>query len=302
MVVARYGVISEIPPHHRLQPLQGVRDGLVHALLQLHLDFFQLGRHALPDGLSLDHEEARLLARPTDVSETQKVEGLRFSLATFLPALGGVTPKLNQARFLWMQLQSEFPQPFPQLHQEPLGFFLVLESQHSVVRVADDNHTARRFLPPPLVYPEVEYIMQVEIGQKRRNHRPLRSPLLCLVPPTLLHHARLQPFLDQADDPPVANSVLDKLDHPRMFDLIEKCPDIQVEHPAHLLACDSDVERVQRIVLAPPWPESIRKTQKVLFPDLVEDRPYRVLYDFVFQCRDSQWSLPSIVFQDPDSP
>src|SRR5664279_4919799 len=76
MVVARYGVILEIPPHHRLQPLQGVRDGLVPALLQLRLDFFQLGRHALPDGLSLDHEEARLLARPTDVSETQKVDAL----------------------------------------------------------------------------------------------------------------------------------------------------------------------------------------------------------------------------------
>src|ERR1035438_384510 len=75
MLVARYGVILEIPPHHRLQPLQGVCDGLVHALSQLRLDFFQLGRHALPDGLSLDHEEARLLARPTDVSETQKVEG-----------------------------------------------------------------------------------------------------------------------------------------------------------------------------------------------------------------------------------
>src|ERR1039457_5901991 len=67
MLVARYGVILEIPPHHRLQPLQGVRDGLVHALSQLRLDFFQLGRHALPDGLSLDLEEARLLARPTDV-------------------------------------------------------------------------------------------------------------------------------------------------------------------------------------------------------------------------------------------
>src|SRR5262249_19926769 len=97
-------------------------------------------------------------------------------------------------------------------------------------------------------------------------------------------------------------SVLDKLDHPRMFDLIEKCPDVQVQHPVHLLACDSDVERVQRIVLASPWPESIRKAQKVLFPNLVENGPYRIRYDFVFQRRDSQWSLPSIGFRDPDSP
>src|SRR5207244_2339052 len=90
----------------------------------------------------------------------------------------------------------------------------MLKPQHSVVRVADDNYIARRFLPPPLVYPEVEYIMQVEIGEGWRNHRPLRSPLLCLVPPSLLHHARLQPFLDQADDSPVSYSVLDEFDHP----------------------------------------------------------------------------------------
>src|SRR6266567_5327492 len=49
-------------------------------------------------------------------------------------------------------------------------------------------------------------------------------------------------------------------------------------------------------------PESVRETQKVLFPDLVENPPYRVLHYFVFQRRDSQWSLPPIAFRDPSSP
>src|SRR6516162_3760162 len=56
-----------------------------------------------------------------------------------------------------------------------------------------------------------------------------------------------------------------------------------------------------RIVLASPWSEPIRKAQEILFPDLVENCPYRVLDDFVLQRRDSQWSLPSIAFRDPDS-
>src|SRR5215472_4385342 len=86
LLVARYGMVSEIPPHHRLGPLQGIRGGLVHTPLQLRLDFFQLGCHALANGLSQDHEVTRLVARPTDVNETQKVEGLRFSLTTLLPA------------------------------------------------------------------------------------------------------------------------------------------------------------------------------------------------------------------------
>src|SRR5216683_7126139 len=54
-------------------------------------------------------------------------------------------------------------------------------------------------------------------------------------------------------------------------------------------------------MLTAPRPESIRAILEVLFPDLVEDCPYRTLDDFVLQRRDPQWSLPPIGFRDPDS-
>jgi hypothetical protein len=54
-------------------------------------------------------------------------------------------------------------------------------------------------------------------------------------------------------------------------------------------------------LLAAPFPEPVRKAFKVLFPDLVENCPYRVLCDFVFQRRDPQRSLPSVGFQDVGS-
>jgi hypothetical protein len=41
----------------------------------------------------------------------------------------------------------------------------------------------------------------------------------------LLHYPRLQPFLDQADDPPVADSMLHKLDPPRVLEFIERTYD-----------------------------------------------------------------------------
>src|SRR3954453_5234207 len=97
----------------------------------------------------------------------------------------------------------------------------------------------------------------------------------------------VKPFLDQADDSPVSDSVLDELLHPRMLDAIEKCSDVKVEHPIHFPARDPDIQRVQRMMLAAPGPESIRKAQKVLLPDLVENCPDRVLYDFVFQRRNA---------------
>ncbi len=50
-----------------------------------------------------------------------------------------------------------------------------------------------------------------------------------------------------------------------------------------------------------PRPESVAEAQKVLFPDLVENLPYRVLDDLVFQRRDPQRSLPPVGFRYPDS-
>src|SRR5215469_13572278 len=98
------------------------------------------------------------------------------------------------------------------------------------------------------------------------HHCPLRSPFLCLDPPSLLHDARLQPFLDQADDSPIPDSVLHELAHPRVIDLVEKRPDVKVEHPVHLLSGNPDVERVPRLVRASPWPVPIRKAQEILSP------------------------------------
>ncbi len=71
--------------------------------------------------------------------------------------------------------------------------------------------------------------------------------------------------------------MLDKLDHPLVSDFVEKRLDVQVEHPVHFLAHNPDVQRIQRIMLAAPRPEAIRKAFEVLFPDLVENCPYRSL-------------------------
>jgi hypothetical protein len=88
--------------------------------------------------------------------------------------------------------------------------------------------------------------------------------------------------------------MLHELDQPALIDFVEKGLHVQIQHPVHFLLRDSDVQRIQGIVLAAPRPEPVRKTFEVLFPNRVEYFPYRSLYDFVFQRRDSQWSLPSI--------
>src|SRR5712692_3951906 len=300
LLVARNGVILEKSPHHRLQPFDRLRQRVMHAASQLGLDLLQLRCHPFADCRTGDDEIARLPVSPTDVSETEKVEGFRTSLPTQSPSLGGIAPEFNQARFLWVEFQTELRHALLQFQQQPRSVFSMLKPQHGVVSIADDNHVARCFRPPPLVYPEVEDVMQVEIGQGRRNHRTLGRPFLRLEPPSLLHDPRLQPFLDEADDTSVSNAMLDKALHPLVIDLVEERSDVQVEHPVHFLARDPGVEGIQRVVLAAPRPEPIREAQKVLFPHAVENRPDGMLDDLILQRCDAQRPLPAIAFRYPD--
>src|SRR2546425_12786036 len=114
-------MVLEIPPHHRLQPLQRSADVLVHPLAQRFPNFLQFGCHTFADRFPAYREIALRLARPTDVGETQKVKGLRLPFPALRPALGGISPKLNQPRLLRMEFKPKFPHALPQLLLESLG-------------------------------------------------------------------------------------------------------------------------------------------------------------------------------------
>src|SRR5260370_26420003 len=95
--------------------------------------------------------------------------------------------------------------------------------------------------------------------------------------------------------------MLYKPDQPIVPEFVEKRSNIEIQNPIHFLPHDSHPQRVKCILLSASRPETVAETQKVLFPYLVEDRPYRGLDDFILQCRDSQWPLPPIGFRDPGS-
>src|ERR1700757_3054114 len=92
-----------------------------------------------------------------------------------------------------------------------------------------------RGLPPsPALSPKVEAVMQVDIGEDRRNHRSLAgSPVIDRHDP-VFEDARPQPFLDQADDALVANPVFHEADQPFSADAAEEVLDVGVKYPVHL--------------------------------------------------------------------
>src|ERR1035441_5522958 len=94
-------------------------------------------------------------------------------------------------------------------------------------------------------------------------HRPLRSPHLRLRPFAVFAHSRLQPFLDQAQDPLVCDSVLDKLEQPFVPHLVEKAPNVRIQNPVHPLPFDAHTQRVQRLMRTASWPKPIAESSKV---------------------------------------
>src|SRR5436853_6673738 len=84
--------------------------------------------------------------------------------------------------------------------------------------------------------------------------------------------------------------------------LIEKALQIQIENLVHPLPLDRYIQRVQRHMLAPSRPKSVRESPKVLFVDTVEDRHHCLLDDLILQRRDAQWPLLPIGLRYGHSP
>ena len=94
----------------------------------------------------------------------------------------------------------------------------------------------------------------------------------------------------------------DELQHPFVFDVVEKSPNVAVQHPVDSPPPKSDMQRVQRLMLVAPWPEPIGESLELLLVNQVEDGDHRLLDDFIFQCRDAQWPLPAIILPDIHPP
>src|SRR2546425_6107202 len=133
-------------------------------------------------------------------------------------------------------------------------------------------------------------------------HCPLRCANFRLRPVAFFRHSGLQPFLDQPQYPRIGHTVLDKLQQPFVVQVVEEPPNIRIQHPVHSLSLNSHRQRIQRIVLASPWPESVGESQKVLFVDPIEDDHHGPLDNFVFQCRDPDRSLPPVGLWDVHPP
>ena len=91
------GVVLVVAQHNLSKPLTDFGSTVMLPALKFSLDGFQLRDHPLLSRDPPDDESFVADALPTEVSEAQKCEGLRFSLATLLPVSSGEPPEPDQS-------------------------------------------------------------------------------------------------------------------------------------------------------------------------------------------------------------
>src|SRR5437879_13824441 len=101
------------------------------------------------------------------------------------------------------------------------------------------------------------------------HHCPLGRPYLRLRPFAVLAYSRFQPFLDQAMNSLVGDSVLDETYRPFVTQVVEKATYVRIHDPVHSLPLDSHDQRIQRVVRAPTPPEPHTETPAILPVDRV---------------------------------
>ena len=101
--------------------------------------------------------------------EPEELKRLGLAKPASLSIPGGEPPELDQPRLFRMQFQAELREPLAKVMQEPLGVVTVLESRYVVVGEPREDHVPARVSPAPLMGPEVENVVQVDVGKQRRN-------------------------------------------------------------------------------------------------------------------------------------
>src|SRR5712671_7634029 len=169
-------MIGEEASDHLLEPGPLLGDRLVHAPSQFLLDPPERCPHAIAPCCSFDKELPTAVAF-TDEGKAEKVEGLRFSEPAMSASFRRKAAKLDQAGLVRVERQRELLEPLAHIVPEAPGVSLVLEADDNVISIAHEDHVARGLVPSPALGPEVEHVMQVDVGEQRRDYRALSRPL-----------------------------------------------------------------------------------------------------------------------------
>src|SRR6516162_3168231 len=217
----RHGVVSQPAAEHLGKPFALRFDAVVAGRLELFLDLSQLRPHPLADRCPSEHEAAAVSTGRAIVREPKEVERLRLAEPSGAAGGDGLLAEFDEPRLFGMEAKVELAHARREVFKKPFRIVLMLEADNRVVRIADDDHVARRLALSPLTNPEIVDVVQVDVCEERRNYRALRRPLHRFDLSALLKHPCRQPFADQPDNPPITDPMLNEPYQPCVADRVE---------------------------------------------------------------------------------
>ena len=161
----------------RAQPFVLLGYRAVHTSPSLDPQLFQLADLSLPLCLPLDDEFSVPTCRAV-MREAEKVERLGPPFAEPVTPFGSVFAEHDQPGLFLMKREAKLDQSLGEAGQHLPCVRLALEGHHKVVGIPHDRYTAVR-LPTPAMNPEIEDVVQEDIGQERRDHSPNAKGNFC---------------------------------------------------------------------------------------------------------------------------
>lgn len=95
--------------------------------------------------------------------EAEKLESLWFALPAFASVPLRMTAKAKQPRFIGVYFEPELLESYLESGSKPSRIVFILEAQHKVVRISHDNNFPARLMLPPVLYPLVKDIVEVNV-------------------------------------------------------------------------------------------------------------------------------------------
>ena len=126
-----------------------------------------------------------------------------------------------------MQFEFAGPEPFPDAIKHVFRLASALAVKHGVVGVPGEPNAGQ--MPR---HPEIERVMQEQIGQDRRNDAALRRALVArLKLPFHALHRRSQPTLDVEQNPGFLTVLAQSRHQEAVIEIVEQPSDVELHHP-----------------------------------------------------------------------
>ena len=131
------------------------------------------------------------------MGEPEKRKRFRFPLTPPGTIAGRKPPEFDETGLLRMELQGKRGETCGERGEKALGILPVLETHDGVIGIAGHDDYPLGVASPPLMHPEVQCVMQIDIGEQRRDHCSLHHSLVRIAYNLIFQHPGLQPCVDQ---------------------------------------------------------------------------------------------------------